>query len=91
MSDHSVFSCSSIEGIIVLIVCIDDIILFESGCVDIVDLKAYPSRQFHTKNLGTLRYFLRIEIAQSKMGVSVTAQICFGLAFRGRDVGFSAG
>ena len=42
MSDHSVFSYSSIEGIIVLIVCIDDIILFESGCVDIVDLKAYP-------------------------------------------------
>ena len=75
-----------------MIVCVDDIIVYESNFVDIADLKAYLSRQLHTLDLGTLQYFLGIEVARSKMGyVSVAAQVCFGIAFRARDVGFSAG
>ena len=30
-------------------------------------MKAYLSYQFHTKDLGTLRYFLGIEVARSKI------------------------
>jgi len=46
MSHHSVFSCSSTRGVIVLIVYVDDIIISGSDSVGITDLKAYPSRQF---------------------------------------------
>ena len=58
MSDHSVFSWSSTRSVIVLIIFVDDIIISGSDYVGIVDLKAYISRQFHAKNLGTLQYFL---------------------------------
>ena len=40
------------------IIYIDDTIVSESDSVGITDLKAYLSHQFHTKDLGTLRYFL---------------------------------
>jgi len=49
MSDHSVFSQSSTGGVIVLIVYVDDIIVSRDDSVGIADLKAYLSRQFHTK------------------------------------------
>ena len=67
MSDHSLFSHSATSDVIMLIVYVDDIIISESDCVGIVDLKAYLSHQIHTKNLNTLRYFLRIKV--TKMGV----------------------
>ena len=35
--------------------------------VDIPDLKTYFSRQFHTEDLSTLRYFFGIGVTQSKM------------------------
>ena len=54
MSNHSVFSRSFTGGVIVLIVYVNDIIISGSNSVGIVDLKAYLSHQFHTKNLGTL-------------------------------------
>jgi len=53
MSSHSVFSRSS-TGVIVLIVYVNDIIISASDSVGIADLKAYLSRQFHTKDLGIL-------------------------------------
>jgi len=60
-----IMQCLSVVyiGVIVLIIYVDDIVIYESDSVGIVDLKAYLSRQFHTKYLGTLRYFLGIEVA----------------------------
>ena len=40
--------------------------LYLGVTLGITDLKAYLSHQFHTKDLSTLRYFLRIEVARSK-------------------------
>jgi len=54
MSDHLIFSRSFTRGVIVLIVYVNDIIISGSDSIGIANLKAYLSRQFHTKNLGTL-------------------------------------
>jgi len=43
--------------VLLLIIYIDDIIISGSVSVGIADLKAYLSHQFHTEDLGTLRYF----------------------------------
>jgi hypothetical protein len=37
-------------------------------------LKRYLANQFHTKDLGVLRYFLGIEISHSFQGISLSQQ-----------------
>lgn len=51
---------------IYLIVYIDDTVITEYDDEGISRLKRYLFRHFETKDLGKLRYFLGIEIAQSK-------------------------
>ena len=58
-----------------LIVYVDGIIIFGSDFVGIVDLKAYLNHHFHTKGLGTLRYFLRIKVTRSKIGVYLSKRM----------------
>ena len=53
------------KGRILLIVYIDDIIITSNDTQDIEELKTFLQRQFNTKDLGRLRYFLGIEVAQS--------------------------
>ena len=62
-SDHSVFSLTSDQGKILLIVYVDDIIITGDNQKGIDDLKLFLHRQFHTKDLGKLRYFLGVEVA----------------------------
>lgn len=59
------------SGTIVLIVYLDDILLSGDDSAGIVDLKRYLGQQFHTKDLGALRYFLGIEVARSSRGISL--------------------
>ena len=66
---HSVFVCHFSTGIVVLIVYVDDIIISGSDSIGIADLKRYLGQHFHTKDLGTLRYFLGIEVAHSSQGL----------------------
>ena len=70
-SDHSVFSHTSDRGKIFLIVYVDDIIITGDDKQDIDDLR-YLQNSFRTKDLGKLRYFLGIEVAQSKEGISLS-------------------
>ena len=71
-SDHSVFSHTSDKGKILLIVNVDDIIIAEDDKQDIDDLKRYLQNSFRTKDLVKLCYFLGIEVAQSKEGISLS-------------------
>src|SRR5258707_13654314 len=71
-SDHSVFSLASDQGRILLIVYVDDIIITGDNKKGIDDLKLFLQRQFHTKDLGKLRYFLGIEVARSKEGINLS-------------------
>ena len=46
----------------------DDIVITGSDSKGISSLKSFLQSQFHTKDLGMLRYFLGIEVMRSKHG-----------------------
>ena len=68
-SDNSVFYRNSQAAIILLVVYIDDIIITRNDMVGISSLKSFLHGQFHTKDLGMLKYFLGIEVMRSKRGI----------------------
>ena len=65
-SDHSVFYKNSNYGIILLVVYVDDIVIIGSDFKDILSIKSFFHTQFHIKDLGTLKYFLGVEVMRSK-------------------------
>ena len=65
-SDHSVFYRNSQAGIILSVVYVDGIIIIENDMADISSLKSCLYGQFHTKDLGMLKYFLGVEVMMSK-------------------------
>ncbi|KAL0361793.1 UNVERIFIED_CONTAM: Retrovirus-related Pol polyprotein from transposon RE2 [Sesamum radiatum] len=70
-ADHSVFVQTTGSGMVILAVYVDDI-LTGSDAVGIEEAKTYLRKHFVTKALGRPRYFLEIEIAHSKHGVSLS-------------------
>ena len=68
-SDHSVFHENSEADIILLVVYVDDIVITGSNTTDISSLKSFLHGQFHTKDLGMLKYFLGVEVMRSKHGI----------------------
>ncbi|RVW59905.1 Retrovirus-related Pol polyprotein from transposon RE2 [Vitis vinifera] len=70
-ADHSVFNHhNSLGQCIYLVVYVDDIVITGSDQDGIQKLKQHLFTHFQTKDLGKLKYFLGIEIAQSSSGVS---------------------
>ena len=47
----------------------DHIVIIESASKDILSLKSFLHSQFHTKDLGMLKYFLGVEVMRSKQGI----------------------
>ncbi|RVX05085.1 Retrovirus-related Pol polyprotein from transposon RE2 [Vitis vinifera] len=69
-ADHSVFyHHNSLGQCIYLVVYVDDIVITGSDQDGIQKLKQHLFTHFQTKDLGKLKYFLGIEIAQSSSGV----------------------
>ena len=68
-SDHSVFYRNSQVGIILLVVYVDEIIITGYDMTSISSLKSFLHGQFHTKDLGMLKYFLGVEVMRSKRGI----------------------
>ncbi|RVW82270.1 Retrovirus-related Pol polyprotein from transposon RE1 [Vitis vinifera] len=69
-ADHSVFYHHNSSGqCIYLVVYVDDIVITGSDQNGIQNLKQHIFTHFQTKDLGKLKYFLRIEIAQSSSDV----------------------
>ncbi|RVX19078.1 Structural maintenance of chromosomes protein 1 [Vitis vinifera] len=67
---HSVFyHHNSLGQCIYLVVYVDDIVITDSDQDGIQKLKQHLFTHFQTKDLGKLKYFLGIEIAQSSSGV----------------------
>jgi transposase InsO family protein len=71
-ADHSVFFKKTRTGIVILVVYVDDIVITGSDKEGIQILINYLSSSFLTKDLGKLRYFLGIEVARSKAGISLS-------------------
>ena len=72
-SDHFVFyHHTSSRQCIYLIVYVDDIVITGSDQDGIRKLKQHLFSHFQTKDLGKLKYFLEIEIAQSNFGVIIS-------------------
>ena len=68
-SDHSVFHRNSQTSITLLVVYIDDIIITGNDIPGISVLKSFLHGQFHTKDLGMLKYFLGVEVMRRKRGI----------------------
>jgi len=71
-ADHSVFYRHSNAGCIYLVIYVDDIVLTDSDHHDISQLKQHICHYFQTKDLGKLRYFSGIEVAQSNHGIVIS-------------------
>ncbi|KAL9266507.1 Retrovirus-related Pol polyprotein from transposon RE1-like protein [Drosera capensis] len=65
-ADSSLFFHRRSQRTVILLVYVDDIIITVDDTTGIVKVKTHLLKQFHTKDLGTLRYFLRIEIAKQR-------------------------
>lgn len=63
-ADSSLFIHRRTQGIVILLVYVDDILITGNDCAGISKVKAHLSSHFHTKDLGPLRYFLGIEVAR---------------------------
>ena len=57
--------------ITILIVYVDDIIVTGDDMEEIHNLKKSLTKEFEINNLGTLRYFLGMEVTWSKLGISI--------------------
>jgi len=72
-ADHSVFYCHKCSGkCVYLVVYMDDIVIIGNDNAKISQLKEYLSSHFLTKDHGSLKYFLGIEVAQSNEGIVVS-------------------
>ncbi|KAA0038901.1 Cysteine-rich RLK (receptor-like protein kinase) 8 [Cucumis melo var. makuwa] len=72
-SDHTLFKKVFKTGkITVLIVYVDDIVLSGDYQTEISQLKQRVNNEFEIKDLGNLKYFLVLEVARSKEGISVS-------------------
>jgi hypothetical protein len=71
-ADYFVFYKKTRTGIVILVIYVDDIIITGSDKEDIQILIKHLSSSFLTRDLAKLCYFLGIEIAKSKVGISLS-------------------
>ncbi|CAJ2657582.1 unnamed protein product [Trifolium pratense] len=74
-ADHTLFTKFSQDGkVAVLIVYVDDIVLPGNDTVEMGRVKEKLAADFEIKDLGSMRYFLGMEVARSKDGIVVSQQ-----------------
>ncbi|RVW35444.1 Retrovirus-related Pol polyprotein from transposon RE1 [Vitis vinifera] len=72
-SDHTMFFKQSNDGrMTILIVYVDNIILTRDDTGEVERLKKVFAIEFEVKDLGQMRYFLRMEVARSRKGISIS-------------------
>ncbi len=57
------------HGIVVIVICVDDLIITKDNDANISNLKKVLKQKFEMKNLGELCYFFDIEVIQSPKGI----------------------
>lgn len=72
-SDHTLFFKHSQEGkVSILIVYVDDMILTGDDYGEQEKLKSLLAKEFEVKHLGPMKYFLGMEVARTKQGITVS-------------------
>jgi hypothetical protein len=71
-ADHTLFTKRSAGKIAVLIVYVDDIIMTGNDEEEIHNLKSRLAQEFEIKDLGSMRYFLGMEVARSDRGIFIS-------------------
>ncbi|RVW29321.1 Retrovirus-related Pol polyprotein from transposon RE1 [Vitis vinifera] len=80
--DTSLFLRKSDMGIVVLLVYVDDIVITGSDSALLGQLKTHLSESFHMKDLGSLTYFLGLEVHHSPSGISLNQHNKSASSFR---------
>ncbi|CAN1852203.1 Retrovirus-related Pol polyprotein from transposon TNT 1-94 [Linum perenne] len=85
-SDYSLFVKGNGEHTVVLLVYVDDIILAGNNVEEIEEVKSYLKSVFKIKDLGSLKYFLGLEVSRSSKGIVINQRkYCIELL---NDAGF---
>ena len=71
-ADYSLFTKQDTLGFIAILVYVDDILIASSCDVLEKQLKQLLASSFKLKDLGSLKYFIELEIARSNSGISVS-------------------
>ena len=71
-SDYSLFTLQHNTDFTTILVHVDDIILAGTSLTEFQRIKSILDAQFKIKDLGILKYFLGLEVAHSKVGISVS-------------------
>ncbi|KAL0313918.1 UNVERIFIED_CONTAM: Retrovirus-related Pol polyprotein from transposon RE1 [Sesamum angustifolium] len=72
VNDHCLFTLSSAHGFLALLVYVDDVLITGTSDTLIQNVKSYLDRLFTIKDLGSVKYFLGLEVAKSSDGLSVS-------------------
>ena len=67
--DYFVFYRQSSFSILLLVVYVDDIVITSIDSVSSHSLKIFLASKFHPKDLGSLKYFLGVEVSRSRRGI----------------------
>ncbi|KAF5469450.1 hypothetical protein F2P56_013525 [Juglans regia] len=68
-ADHSLFTLITHASITIVLVYVDDILVAGNDTSQIDVFKSLLSKNFKTKDLGSLKYFLGLEVARSQKGI----------------------
>ena len=70
-SDYSVFTKINKGSILILLVYVDDILITSNNVETVNTFKVFLDAKFKFKDLGTLKYFLGLEVARTEKGISL--------------------
>jgi hypothetical protein len=68
-ADHLLYVCKSDEGILVISIYVDDLIIWGDDEKEVKHVKSLLKQKFDMKDLGELKFFLGIEVIKTPEGI----------------------